>query len=171
MKLSFKPYNIGCEPSPSVPAETLIQDGLLTYLLFYAVSKTKDERGYLRDLGVAALECRGCSSTKFGYPNDEGLPEHPFYRLGMGEIDSDVIEVIGSPWAQEVAKQQQESVVRIWGRRDSPSKPGSIMPQKHFIITLKEATFECVADDLQVVTFAHDFQQAFSYVSQKICEH
>ena len=64
------PFDIGCEPSPSVPAETLLADGWKTYLLFFAVSKGKD-------LGVAVLDCDHCVMSKFGYPNDEGLEEHP----------------------------------------------------------------------------------------------
>jgi hypothetical protein len=70
-------FDIGCEPSPSVPAETLLQDGRKTYLLFFAVSKVVEESGYFEDLGVAVLDCKRCATAKFGYPNDEGLPEHP----------------------------------------------------------------------------------------------
>lgn len=38
-------YDIGCEPSPSVPSETLLQDGWGTFLLFFAVSKTIGSNG------------------------------------------------------------------------------------------------------------------------------
>ena len=171
MTLSLKPYDIGCEPSPSVPAETLIQDGWSTYLLFFAVSKIKDESGYLKDLGVAVLECAGCSSATFGYPNDEGLLEHPLCGLGMGKIDSSVIEVSGSSWAQEVAKQRQKSAERIWGGRNTTWKPTPLMPQKHFILPLKEKTFECLANDLKVVIFAKTFQEAIEYVNQNLSKH
>jgi hypothetical protein len=103
MTIILRPYDIGCEPSSSVPAETVIQDGWSTYVLFFAVSKSVDETGYLRDLGVAVVECQGCSMAKFGYPNDEGRPEHPLYKLGMHDAGSDILEVIASPWARGCA--------------------------------------------------------------------
>src|SRR5262249_59861828 len=114
MSIVLRPYDIGCEPSPSVPAEIVVQDGWYTYVLFYAVSKSFDETGYLRNLGVAVVECQSCSMAKFGYPNDEGRPEHLLYKLGMSDAQSDILEVIASPWAQEVALQQQTSAQRIW---------------------------------------------------------
>src|SRR5262249_52239686 len=98
MSTILRPYDIGCEPSPSVPAETVIQDGWSTFVLFHAVSKSVDETGHLRDLGVAVVECQGCSMTKFGYPNDEGRPEHPLYKFGMRDAESSILELIGSPW-------------------------------------------------------------------------
>src|SRR5262245_49024078 len=83
MSIILRPYDIGCEPSPSVPAETVIQDGWSTFVLFYAVSKAVDETGYLKDLRVAVVECQSCSMAKFGYPNDEGC--RPRLRHGSGQ--------------------------------------------------------------------------------------
>lgn len=169
--ISLKPYEIGCEPSPSVPSETLVQDGWSTYLLFQAISKTKDEQGCFTDLGVAVLECEGCVSAKFGYPNDEGLPEHPLYGYGMENAFSSVIEVSGSPWAREVAQQLRRSEERIWSGKSAIWKPAEPAPLKHFIIPLKEKTFECVANDLRVVLFAGKWADAIAYVNQKLSEH
>jgi len=74
MAAQVQPHDIGCEPSPSVPAETVIQDGWKTYLLFFAVSKAIGPSGYLDDLGVAVLDCDHCVMAKFGYPRrDEEL--------------------------------------------------------------------------------------------------
>lgn len=115
MPLALQTYDIGCEPSPSVPGETVIQDGWATYLLFFAVSKSADDTGYLKDLGVAVVECKHCSASKFGYPNDEGRPEHPLYNLGLGAAESSVLEIVGSTWAQEVHQQQIASSQRIDG--------------------------------------------------------
>ncbi len=135
------PFDIGCEPSPSVPAETLIADGWQTFLLFFAVSKLLDEAGHLKDLHVAVLECIDCETSKFGYPNDEGRPEHPLYDLGMANAESAVLEVVGSKWVEEVTDQTKRSAIRIWGsdHRLSGEQP------RHFIILLKEVTFECIA--------------------------
>ena len=171
MPLSLRTYDIGCEPSPSVPAEMVIQDGWATYLLFFAVSKSADETGNLKDLGVAVIECKHCSAAKFGYPNDEGLPEHPLYHLGLGTAESSILEVVGSAWAQEVFQQQIASGRRIWGGRNSTWKPAQDEPPRHFIIPLKEQTFECLATELSVEFFAKDFPEALRHVHQKLSEH
>jgi hypothetical protein len=68
-------FDLGCEPA-SVPDETVLQNGWVTFLLFFAVSKQLNAEGHVTDVGVAVVECEGCSVSKFGYPNDEGLKEH-----------------------------------------------------------------------------------------------
>lgn len=165
-------YDIGCEPSPSVPAETVVQDGWATFLLFFAVSKSVDETGYLKDLGVAVVECTRCSASRFGYPNDEGLPEHPLYTLGLGTAGSSILEVVNSTWAQEVHQQKIASSQRIWrGRNLTRGVAGPSEPPHHFIIPLKEKTFECLASGLSVVFFAKDFPEALEHVRGKLSEH
>jgi hypothetical protein len=151
MAIRLCPFDIGCEPSPSVPAETLVQDGWKTYLLFFAVSKTADESGHLKDLGVAVLDCKDCRLSKFGYPNDEGVSEHPLYAYGMADAQSSVLEVIESPWKNEIMK---------WYHPTG----GSL---RHFVITLMEATFECIASALEVERFCKTFDEAFAHVIQE----
>ncbi|MCB9215214.1 MAG: hypothetical protein H6616_04970 [Ignavibacteria bacterium] len=171
MPIRLIPYDIGCEPSPSVPAEVVVQDGWSTFVLFFAVSKTISETGFLKDLGVAVVECKGCSMSKFGYPNDEGRPEHPFYEFGMQEELSNILEVVGSPWAKEVQLQQKISIERIWGARSTVWEASDNRYQKHFILLFKEQTFECIADDIVVRLFAKSFSEAFTYVHKRLDEH
>lgn len=168
--MTIRPYDIGCEPSPSVPAETLLQDGWKTYLLFLAVSKTVQETGYLKDLGVAIVECVNCSSAKMGYPNDEGLPEHPLWNHGLSDIESSVIEVAGSSWSAELRDQREQSAKRIWGGRGMSWTPMT-ESDKHFVVTLKEATFECIAEELTVVEYVRDYDAAFAYVLSEFKKH
>jgi len=73
MEIYIEPYDIGCEPSPSISAGTLLQSIGNVYLLFFAVSKEINEKtDYLDNLGVAILRCNGCMVTKCGYPNYGG---------------------------------------------------------------------------------------------------
>jgi hypothetical protein len=171
MPPTLRTYDIGCEPSPSVPAETVIQDGWSTYVLFFAVSKSVDETGYLKDLRVAVVECKHCAAAKFGYPNDEGRPEHPLYAFGLDTAGSAILEVIGSSWAREVHEQEIASSERIWGGRNSNWKPSESEPPRHFIILLKEKTFECLASELSVELFAKDFDEALQHVHGVLSEH
>jgi hypothetical protein len=170
MTTALLPHDIGCEPSPSVPAETLIQDGWSTYLLFWAVSKQPEgSPPRLRDLGVAVVECEGCSLTKFGYPNDEGLPEHPAYPLGLEQATTSILEITDSAWAKELKDQANASRDRIWGERRAGSAEQP--PLRHFVVVLKEATFECLAHSLVVRRFEPTFPAAVEYVHSKLAEH
>jgi hypothetical protein len=171
MSIVLRPYDIGCQPSPSVPAEMVIADGWSTYILFFAVSKSVDECGLLKDLGVAVVECQDCSASKFGYPNDEGLPEHPLYKFGLARAGSSILEVVGSSWAEDLSQQREASAHRILGDRTSLRSPFQSEPSRHFIIPLKEMTFECVAKALIVSLFAKSFQEAIVYVNGKLAEH
>jgi hypothetical protein len=150
METWLRPYDIGCEPSPSVPAETLLQDGWKTYVLFFAVSKSEDESGYLKQLGVAVVGCWNCLMSKFGYPNDEGLPEHPLYDCGMAAAGTSVLDVVESSWSREVLEQRAASARRILRGHTLNFGPAQDQMQRHFIIKLKEATFECIASSLTV---------------------
>lgn len=171
MSTIIQAYDIGCEPSPSVSGETVVQNGWATYVLFFAVAKSVGDDGYLKDLGVAVVECEHCSTVKFGYPNDEGRPEHPLYAAGLEACDSPIVEVTGSTWAEEVLQQGRASTQRIWGNRDPRWKPSAGKPSRHFIILLKEKTFECLAGTLVVRFFAKDFAEAFEYVRREISKH
>lgn len=159
------PYDIGCEPSPSDSGETLLQDGRSAFLLFCATSQTVGASGYLEDLGVAVLECIDWAATKFGYPNDEGLPEHPLYSMGLSEASSSVLEVSESEWAQDVQAQICRSADRIWGsaRARSPTRS----PLRHFVICLKDRTFECLAVRMEV-HYAPNFSAAFSHAQTRL---
>lgn len=167
MSFIFKPYNIGCQPSPSVPAETLIAGTFSTYLLFFAVSESLETSGNLTDLGVAVVECKNCTISLFGYPNDEGFHEHPLYEHGLSEINSAVIEVVESDWLKEVTEQKAVSAKRIWAERSMGQYGEQDFSRKHFIIPLKEKTFECIATELVVVRYAKNFQEATEYVFSK----
>ncbi len=171
MSLRVQPFDIGCEPSPSGSAETLLADGWKTYLLFYAVSKDIDESGRLKDLGVAVLDCKECVMSKFGYPNDEGKYEHPFYKYGMASSETAVLEVFDSPWVQEVFEQQQTSARRIWGGRGMDWEWARDRKPRHFMITLKEMTFECLASSLVIDRYCSTFEEAFTHVIATFNEH
>ncbi len=170
MTSNVRAYNIGCEPSPSVPAETLLQDGWKTYLLFLAVSKDVGDDGYLKDLGVAILDCVNASSTIMGYPNDEGRPEHPLWNQGLSSAETSILEVINSVWLTEKQREMKDSSIRIWGGRGI-QLPQSESAARHFVVTLKETTFECIAERLVVVHFAATYAAAFDYVIAKFNEH
>ena len=163
-------YDLGCEPDPSTPAQTLLQNGWDTFLLFVAVRKASTGPRRFEDLGLAVVRCKQCAMSRFGYPNDEGLPEHPLYNRGMAECSSSVMEVLDSSWAKEVYSQRRASAERIWGARQMPTSEASLGIPRHFLVALKEATFECLAHSLRVERICASFDEAFAYVREKIAE-
>jgi len=167
----IQPFDIGCQPSPSVPAETLLQDGWATYLLFFAVSSEVDATGFLTDLRVAVLSAKNCVVTKFGYPNDEGLEEHPLFQFGMADCESSVLEAVESPWLEEMIRLKDASAKRIWTPRGKRLQSVRESGLHHFILPLKEATFECIAASIEVERFCDTFDEATSYVFKKFSEH
>ena len=164
-------FDLGCEPSPSVPAETVLQDGWSTFLLFFAVSRGKNERGKLDDLGVAVVNCDGCVQSKFGYPNDEGQLEHRLYTQELSKRGESVFEVLNSKWALEVKSQMKESAVRIWGQRNMLDQVNTDAEIRHFVVFLKEATFECLSTRLVVDRFCGSFAEAQEYVLKVFDSH
>jgi hypothetical protein len=76
------------------------------FLLFLAVSEVVDPAtGYLDEVGVAILEFKECVDLRFGYPNDEGLPEHPLFEQGLSARASTVGEVLNSEWVRDTGAQ------------------------------------------------------------------
>ena len=122
------------------------------------------------DLGVAVVRCDGCVSSKLGYPNDEGLPEHPLYHTGLGNFGSCILEITDSPWVSDVDGQMEKSARRIWRDRYDESW-SSRDDLRHFLIALKETTFECIAKSLTVETFAPSYDDAFAHVIKKMGEY
>lgn len=158
---TFNPYDIGCEPSPSVPCETLLQDSWDTFLLFYSFDSVSE---------VIVLECENCVSSRFGYPNDEGWPEHPHYRDGISTSRAAIFVSDNSPWLSDISTQMRKSSLRIWGGRGMTvlKKP---QKQFHFIAPMKETTFECIASGLKVAHRAVGFDEAFAYVRHRFSQH
>jgi hypothetical protein len=129
--------------------------------LFWAVSKTIGEEGFLKQLGVAVVECRDCIMSKFGYPNEHAVEMHPLYSHGLAEMKSDVLEVLDSPWVDEVAGRFFQG---NWDARAMEYVQTYHFKPRHFVILLKEKTFECLASSLGVAKFCGTFDEAFSHV-------
>jgi hypothetical protein len=165
MTIIIQPYDVGCEPSPSVSAGILLQCGRYVYLLFFGVSKEVNKKtDFLDNLGVAILRCNGCIVTKCGYPDYGGgdintLPEHSLFKYGLEDPDSSILEVTNSPWSLEVFEQMKKSS----GKERHFTKP-KIDQLKHFIIIFDEDTFECIASSLTVEKYCKTFDEAQSYV-------
>jgi hypothetical protein len=139
--------------------------------VIFAVSKQVDESGYLKDLGAAILDCQNCAMSKFGFPNDEGLAEHPLYASVIAEAASSILEVTESSWEREVTEQRLASARRIWGGRGMDWDWALKRELRHFIVLLKEKTFECFATSLSVKRFCSTFEDAQTLVLDEFSKY
>ncbi len=163
---------IDCQPSFSGSAETVLQTEKLTLVVFQAISTELSVDGCYNNLGFAVVECVRCNLTQFGYPNDEGLPEHRLYERGLSDADG-IVEVINSSWAASLADQRTASARRIHGDHYNKAYnvaegEAYIYGWKHFIFQFKENTFECIADSLKLHSINLSFQEAMSFINQRI---
>ena len=158
-------YDIGCQPSPSGSDEMVFQSSSLAFLVFDAVTSDVDPRtGYLEQLGRAIVECEDVVATKLSYPNDEGMQEHPLWAFGLSKAGS-VVVVKNSSWVCELESQKLASRRRIWG--ENPVATWDDFNFRHFLVALKDNTFECVAKDLKVIGYVKEFDDGISVVKKR----
>src|SRR6266571_5983295 len=112
--MDFSAVDLGVQPSPSAYDQLIIQGMGAMHVLFDAITTKKGRDGRYEDRGIAAVECVACTMTKYGYPNDEGRPEHSLWSQGLSECQSSIVEVCDSPWLKEVFDQMTQSARRIW---------------------------------------------------------
>ncbi len=147
MKPNCVPYPLGFEPDP-VESATLLEGERGTFLVIPVRSEGTGARASMEQ-SFAVVECVECSITKFGYPNDEGFTEHPLFDAAL-QCPSSIMLVEDSPWLKEFVGTRVETARGLARGRDFSWIFAQMMPLRHFLITLKEETFECIAEALDV---------------------
>ena len=165
-------YELGCQPSYSGGGELVLATEPTTYVLFHAISSTVSDNGYFTDLGTAVAAFHNCAKARWGYPNDEGRPEHPLYCKGLDE-GHNVFEVLDSSWKEASHIQSHASGVRIFGdqyERIHRVSPDTRQPwsARHFVFLFKEFTFECLAERVVVRLNHEPWEQVVAGVLQEI---
>ena len=101
--------------------------------------ETPKERNIKEDKGIAILTFSSVYIHKFGYPNDEVLMSHPYYKLGLESYG--MFEVEKSDWIDAIEKMNR---VHPFHKSDR------YKTLKHYIITFKDATFECITEKVEL---------------------
>ena len=108
-------------------------------LCAYMVSEPTLDDGTNEDLAIVAV--RGASQFTFGYPNDEALPAHPLYKIGISYYAFNKIE--NSPYLVEM------------GRRNATMFPGSERfwtEKQHYLVAFHDETLEVICSGIEIVT-------------------
>jgi hypothetical protein len=125
-------------PEPGAPLPQLAVDDRQVRLLYYVAESWRTSQGLEGDRYVAICSFRLYSGVYLGVPNDEALPNHPLYERGLGYYGAFRVE--HSAWAAALSE--------VGHRKDAPRMAA---PQRtHWIITMHDSTFECVADTVTV---------------------
>jgi hypothetical protein len=120
------PLNFGFEPEAAVSAPLFIEGEHKAFLTFNAsIRGSSPDRTSRAQLAVpiGIVEIEQCYLSRLGYPNDEGLDEHPLSEHGITAYGS--FEVVNSQWIKDVAS--------------------GVAGARHFIVTFHDSTFECIA--------------------------
>lgn len=133
---------------PGAPAPVILSDEHDLYLMYYYyrdIDNTDNklglpkERNIETDSGIAVAYFKHVLIYKFGYPNDEVIISHPYYSMGLRAYG--MFEVQESDWISEV---EQMNKVHPYHRLNQFSN------LKHFIVTFKDSTFECIASEVEI---------------------
>lgn len=131
------------DPGASVPVILSNENKVTLLYYYYKIIENgaifPKERNIMEDEGVATLTFNGAIIYKSGYPNDEVIASHPYYPFGLSLYK--MFEVINSDWVDAIEKMN-----RIH-RLHNPERFKSL---KHYIITFKDLTFECIAKSVEI---------------------
>jgi hypothetical protein len=105
--------------------------------------------GYrVRDAGKVAVVSAESWIVKFGYPNDEALGGHRYFKNGLGFYSA--YEVLNSEWIEEM---------RVANSTHRGHSDGMFGGLRHYIFTFHDSTLEFVAtDELEVSLAAGDIR-------------
>ncbi len=127
--------HLGIYPEAAVSGPVLLQDDYDAFLAFNGMRLRPD--GLREAAGLAVVEFVGCSTTKFGYPNDEARPGHPLSKRGLGGYG--IYEVMNSSWIEEQAQMNRVHFPNF-----------SMRPVRHFMFTFHESTLDCITTDIKL---------------------
>ncbi|MBV7270723.1 hypothetical protein [Winogradskyella luteola] len=158
-KIALKyPINMGA------PEPIIVSVGFDLILLYYVdlfdlsdVTDKLKERDIGNDVGVAIMKFKKRCIHKFGAPNDEVIIGHPYYKLGLKPYSFFLIN--NSDWVNEIKRIENHHPYFDEQMFDNLN---------HFIITFKDNTFECIAEDYSIDYSIKTMKETFERVVKNI---
>jgi len=146
------PLDLGVVPEAAVSGGLLVQTEHSAYFLFNAMREQPNGRRI--EAGTAVLAFLAPLQTRFGHPNDEAHAGHPV--LAQAHTGYGIYEVHGSSWLAEIQRQNSISFPKF-----------SFTGVRHFVITLHDSTFECLARDVALERCSEDYGAALRMVAER----
>lgn len=123
--------------SAGAPEPFIVSSDQRALIGFYARS---EDAGQSDSDAVNVAELVGCTSLKFGFPNDEALHGHRLYGAGLGYYQ--LHEVDNSAWLVEL-----RAIELVHDH--APEVP--FENARHFVLTFHDSTVEAIASDVRLV--------------------
>lgn len=123
--------------SGGAPQPFIVSSEERTLIGFYARGEDAEQTD---SDAVTVAELVGCTSVKFGFPNDEVLHGHRLYDAGLGYYG--LHEVDNSAWLIEL--RAIEAV-----HEHAPEVP--FENARHYVLTFHDSTLEAIAHDVRLV--------------------
>jgi hypothetical protein len=123
--------------SAGAPQPFIVSSEERTLIGFYARGEDAEQRN---SDAVTVAELVGCTSVKFGFPNDEVLDGHRLDDPGLGYYEPH--EVDNSAWLIEL--RAIEAV-----HEHAPQVP--FENARHYVLTFHDSTLEAIARDVRLV--------------------
>jgi hypothetical protein len=120
------------EFDPGASAAFVLANDFKLFLAYRAPGDTDDR---------VILEFERARAHYFGSPNDEALTGHPLASRGLTPYRS--FEILNSSWIR---------ILEVRNRVHHQHDPTRFPALRHFILTFHDKTFECVADDVSIVS-------------------
>lgn len=139
--------DLGVVPEAAVSGGLLLQTESSVYFLFNAMRVEPDGRRV--EAGTAALRFEASLQSRFGYPDDSARRGHPV--LARPDVGYGIYEVMNSSWLADVQRQYK---VGFAGMR-------------HFVVTLHDSTFECLARAVSLDVRSDGYEAAFQRIAAK----
>jgi hypothetical protein len=135
------------------PCPKMVAGESVIYLAFYLENTSKNWDGttiHVRqntDTGIVLFCFKGCAQFKFGYPNNEAIYGHPYFRLGLKPYK--IFEVENSDWIDVLEKQNSVH----------PYHQKKVYQQlKHYIFFFHDNCFEIVCNGYEYEIFTDKTQ-------------
>lgn len=132
-------WKVRWEPNAPMP-HVLASEGQ-TYLM-YVVQEDANWDGTSAKLSIALVNFIDCYAWKYGGPNVDVLSGHPLWGRGLEPNAAHVIA--HSRWLA-----QEEKINQVHPNYN----PDRWKTWKHYLLSFRDETFECVASDYQIELF------------------
>lgn len=139
--------NLGVVPEAAVSGGLLLQTESSTYFLFNAMRVEPD--GRRAEAGTAVLRFEALLQSRFGYPDDSARRNYPVFA--RADVGYGVYEVLSSSWLADVQRQNGFSFAGT----------------RHFVVTLHDTTFECLARGVSLDVRSDGYEAAFQSIAAK----
>jgi hypothetical protein len=122
------------------PEPVVLSNDSELYLAFFAFRLVDDEHDKTSEAEIIVIKIKHPLKHTFGAPSNETIQKHPCYKLGLKPCG--FYEVKNSYMLRELEEIQKSH---------HHFHPDIFKKYRHFILTFHDNTFECVAEDFQLL--------------------